>query len=112
VPGTEGTFTLTNNHSQVVSQLSAGMTTVRDGAESTNYFVSDGFVFFNHPKDGSGNCHAEVSAVEVVPTSALDKDRAGQVLSELMAGPKDTEWDKAKIQLGGSLIAQIIKSAE
>merc|ERR1719272_2893167 len=112
MPGTEGTFTVTNNHSLIVSQLKAGVITVRDGSESKDYFVSDGFMFYNHPTDGSGNCTTEISAVECVPTSALDKDRATQVLSELMAAPKDTEWDKAKSQLGAALVQQVIKVAE
>merc|ERR1719414_2833407 len=90
VPGTEGTFTLTNNHSLIVSQLKAGVITVRDGSDQKDFFISDGFVFYNHPTDGSGSCTAEISAVEVVPTSILDKDRATQVLAELMAAPKDT----------------------
>ena len=79
VPGTEGTFTVTNNHSLIVSQLKPGVITVRDGAETKDYFISDGFMFFNHPTDGSGCCTAEVSGIEIVPTSALDKDRAATV---------------------------------
>merc|ERR1712151_1139004 len=103
VPGTEGTFTLTNNHSLIVSQLKAGVITVREGQESKDYFISDGFLFYNQPTDGSGCCTAEVSGVEIVPTSSLDKEWATQVLSELLAAPKDTEWDKAKSQLGAAL---------
>merc|ERR1712176_66851 len=112
LPGTEGTFTVTNNHSLIVSQLKAGVITVRDGAENKDYFISDGFLFFNHPTDGSGCCTAEVSGVEIVPTSALDKERATAVLAELMAAPKDTEWDKTGAQLGAALCNQIIKAAE
>mmetsp|Transcript_45484 Transcript_45484/g.105459 ORF Transcript_45484/g.105459 Transcript_45484/m.105459 type:complete len:156 (+) Transcript_45484:74-541(+) len=112
VPGTEGTFTVTNNHSLIVSQLKPGVITVRDGADTKDFFVSDGFLFFNHPSDSSGCCTAEVSGVELVPTSALDKDRASQVLTELMAAPKDTEWDKARGQLGAALVNQVLKAAE
>merc|ERR1712038_1037600 len=112
VPGTEGTFTVTNNHSLLVSELKAGVITVRDGTESKDFFISDGFFFFNHPTDSSGCCEAEVSAVELVPTSLLDKDRAAQVLTELMAAPKDTEWDRVKAQLGAALVNQVIKAAE
>eukprot|EP00408_Alexandrium_pacificum_P014815 CAMPEP_0171238260 /NCGR_PEP_ID=MMETSP0790-20130122/43382_1 /TAXON_ID=2925 /ORGANISM="Alexandrium catenella, Strain OF101" /LENGTH=155 /DNA_ID=CAMNT_0011704621 /DNA_START=80 /DNA_END=547 /DNA_ORIENTATION=- len=112
VPGTEGTFTITNNHSLIVSQLKAGVITVRDGTESKDYFISDGFLFFNHPTDSSGCCTADISAVELVPTSALDKDRATQVLSELLAAPKDTEWDRSKAQLGAALVNQVLKAAE
>eukprot|EP00408_Alexandrium_pacificum_P062853 CAMPEP_0171168704 /NCGR_PEP_ID=MMETSP0790-20130122/7843_1 /TAXON_ID=2925 /ORGANISM="Alexandrium catenella, Strain OF101" /LENGTH=155 /DNA_ID=CAMNT_0011633543 /DNA_START=129 /DNA_END=596 /DNA_ORIENTATION=- len=112
VPGTEGTFTITNNHSLIVSQLKAGVITVRDGTESKDYFISDGFLFFNHPTDSSGCCTADISAVELVPTSALDKDRATQVLSELLAAPKDTEWDRTKSQLGAALVNQVLKAAE
>eukprot|EP00928_Gymnodinium_smaydae_P039985 TRINITY_DN271_c0_g1_i2.p1 TRINITY_DN271_c0_g1~~TRINITY_DN271_c0_g1_i2.p1 ORF type:complete len:155 (+),score=39.81 TRINITY_DN271_c0_g1_i2:66-530(+) len=112
VPGTEGTFTVTNNHSLIVSQLKAGVITVRDGQDSKDYFLSDGFMFFNHPTDASGCCTAEISAVELVPTSALDKERATAVLSELLAAPKDTEWDRARSQLGAALVNQVIKAAE
>mmetsp|Transcript_67790 Transcript_67790/g.153297 ORF Transcript_67790/g.153297 Transcript_67790/m.153297 type:complete len:156 (-) Transcript_67790:227-694(-) len=112
VPGTEGTFTVTNNHSLIVSQLKAGVITVKDGTESKDFFISDGYLFFNHPTDASGCCTAEISAVELVPTSALDKDRATQVLSELLAAPKDTEWDRTKAQLGAALANQVIKAAE
>merc|ERR1719188_728604 len=112
LPGAEGTFTVTNNHSLIVSQLKAGVISVRDGSESKDYFISDGFVFYNHPSDGSGCCTAEVSAVECVPTSALDRERAAAVLSELMAAPKDTEWDRARAQLGAALVNQVLKAAE
>merc|ERR1719221_2498560 len=112
VPGTEGTFTVTNNHSLIVSQLKAGVITVRDGTDNKDFFISDGFLFFNHPTDASGCCTCDVSAVEIVPTSALDKDRAAQVLSDLLAAPKDTEWDRTKASLGAALVNQVIKAAE
>lgn len=112
VPGTEGTFTVTNNHSLIVSQLKAGVITVRDGSDTKDFFVSDGFLFFNHPTDGSGCCTADISAVEVVPTSALDKEKATQVLSDLLAAPKDTEWDRSRAQLGAALVNQVVKAAE
>lgn len=112
VPGAEGTFTLTNNHSLVVSLLKAGVITVREGTTTNEYFISDGFVFFNNPKDGSGCCTAEISGVEIVPTSALDKDRAAQLISELNASAKDSEWSKVKAQLGTNLLNQVIKAAK
>merc|ERR1712050_137367 len=112
VPGTEGTFTVTNNHSLIVSQLKAGVITVREGSTNKDYFVSDGYLFFNHPTDGTGCCTAEICGVEIVPTSALDKERATTVLSELLASPKDTEWDRTRAQLGAALIQQVIKAAE
>jgi F-type H+-transporting ATPase subunit delta len=112
VPGAEGTFTLTNNHSLVVSLLKAGVITVREGTTTNEYFISDGFVFFNNPKDGSGCCTAEISGVEIVPTSTLDKDRASQLISELNASAKDSEWSKVKAQLGTNLLNQVIKAAK
>ena len=112
VPGAEGTFTLTNNHSLVVSLLKAGVITVREGTNTSEYFISDGFVFFNNPKDGSGCSTAEIAGVEVVPTAALDKDRAAQMISELNASAKDTEWSKVKAQLGTNLLNQVIKAAK
>jgi len=112
VPGAEGSFTLTNNHSLMVSMLKPGVITVREGSNSSEYFVSDGFVFFNNPKDGSGCCTAEISGVEVVPTSALDKERAVQLIAELNASSKDSEWAKIKTQLGTNLLNQVIKAAK
>ena len=112
VPGAEGSFTLTNNHSLTISLLKPGVITVRDGNNSSEYFVSDGFVFFNNPKDGSGSCTAEISGVEVVPTSALDKERAVQQIAELNAMNKDSEWAKIKTQLGTNLLNQVIKAAK
>ena len=111
VPGAEGTFTLTNNHSLTVSMLKAGVITVRDGTASTDYFVSDGFVFLNNPNDGSGCCTAEISGLEIVPTSTLDKERAATLIAELNASSKDTEWAKVKAQLGTNLLNQVIKAA-
>ena len=61
-PGREGDFTVTNNHSQLVSQLRAGQITVKEGTNIENYFVSDGFLFFNQPSDGSGCCTVEVGS--------------------------------------------------
>lgn len=110
VPGAEGTFTLTNNHSLIVSMLKPGVVTVRDAGEDKDYFVSDGFVFYNHPSDESGCCTAEISAVECVPVDTLDKDKAASALSDLLAGPKDTEWDKAKISLGTTLLNSVMKA--
>jgi len=111
VPGAEGTFTLTNNHSLTVSMLKAGVITVREGTTNSDYFISDGFVFFNNPKDGSGNCTAEISGVEIVPVAALDKERAAQMITELNAGSKDSDWARVKAQLGTNLLNQVIKSA-
>merc|ERR1712194_635572 len=110
-PGREGSFTVTNNHSQLVSQLQAGKITIKDAGKEEHYFISDGFLFFNQPTDGSGCCTVEVSGVEIVPTDMLDKDRAAQMLTELNAGAKESEWDKARIALGSSLLSQVIKTA-
>ncbi|CEL94049.1 unnamed protein product [Vitrella brassicaformis CCMP3155] len=112
VPGIEGAFTLTNNHSQTVSMLGPGVVTVRVSPnDKKDYFLSDGFVFFSAPSDESGCCAAEVVGVEVVPTDALDKDKAAQVMADLLAAPKDTDWDKTKALLGQTLCANIIKAA-
>merc|ERR1712194_521785 len=112
LPGTEGVFTVTNSHSQVVSQLQAGPIVVKhEGGKEETFFLSDGFAFISRPRDDSGCCHAEVSGVEVVPADILDKERAQQMLTDLTAGPKETEWDKAKIQLGGNLLQQVMKCA-
>ena len=87
------------------------MITVRiDPQTVQEFFVSDGFCFFNHATDDSGCSRAEISGVEVVPTSALDKDKATLMIAELNAGPKDTEWDKVRVQLGTNLLNQVVKS--
>ena len=112
IPGAEGDMTLGNNHSQVVSMLKPGVITVREGGNKEDFFVSDGWAFMSAPKDESGCCTAEISGIEVVPVAALDKDRAQQVLSEILSGPKDTEWDKAKVSLGTTLCNAIIRAAQ
>ena len=112
IPGAEGEMTLSNNHSQLVSALKPGTITVKDGSNVETFFCSDGWAFMNAPGDDSGCCTAAVSCVECVPVAALDKDRAQQVLSEVLSGPKDTEWDKAKIQLATSLCGAVLKVAQ
>ena len=106
VPGTEGYFTLTQGHSQTISMLRPGVITVREGALSTEFFVSDGFAFF-----GGGN-KAEISGVEVVPVAALDKEKAIAMITELQSGSKDTDWDRVKVQLGVNMLNQVIKFAQ
>ena len=34
--------------------------------EFQDYFISDGFLFFNHPTDGSGCCTAEAESVKAL----------------------------------------------
>jgi F-type H+-transporting ATPase subunit delta len=110
VPGVEGYFTLTHGHSLMVAMLKPGLITIRvDKDHVQDYFVSDGFCFYNHASDETGNSRAEISAIEVVPTSALDKDRATQMIADLNAQPKDSEWDKVRAQLGTNLLNQVIK---
>merc|ERR1740121_874094 len=90
IPGFEGEMTLANNHSQLVSMLKPGVITVREGSNKEEFFVSDGWVIFSAPDDDSGCCKCEVSGVELVPVDALDKDRATQILSEVLSGPKES----------------------
>lgn len=113
VPGVEGYFTLTHNHSLTVSQLRPGMITVKladQGSALQEFFVSDGFVFFNMNEDGTSR--AEISGVEVVPVSALDKDKAVQLISEINAAPKESEWDKVRANLATNLLNQVLKFAK
>eukprot|EP00745_Piridium_sociabile_P006405 TRINITY_DN141483_c0_g1_i2.p1 TRINITY_DN141483_c0_g1~~TRINITY_DN141483_c0_g1_i2.p1 ORF type:complete len:166 (-),score=2.81 TRINITY_DN141483_c0_g1_i2:88-585(-) len=112
VPGEEGVFTLTNNHSQTVSRLGPGVVRVRlSPTEQKDFFLSGGFVVLSAPQDDSGCCHAEVSATELVPVEALDLERATQVLTELLATPRDSEWSNAKALLGQQLCSSVIKAA-
>lgn len=53
------------SRNNVVSSFS-GVITVRDGTDLKDFFISDGFVFFNQPSDGTGCCRAEISGVELV----------------------------------------------
>ena len=122
LPGAEGTFTVTNLHSMVVSQLKAGKISVWEeaGKEPKTFFVSDGFAFVHEPKTGEDaanageeNCSTcEVSGVELVPTDAIDKEKAAALITELNAGAKDSEWDKAKIALGTNMLSEAIKATE
>eukprot|EP00386_Alphamonas_edax_P009094 GDKI01029915.1.p1 GENE.GDKI01029915.1~~GDKI01029915.1.p1 ORF type:complete len:157 (-),score=25.51 GDKI01029915.1:142-612(-) len=112
VPGSEGYFTLTNNHSQTVSMIKPGVITVRtSGSEKKDFFVSDGFAFLKSANDGSGCSRAEISGLEVVPVEALDRDKAAQVMSTLSSQAGADEWGKAKTLLGQELCSAIIKAA-
>eukprot|EP01066_Platyproteum_vivax_P013706 Platyproteum_vivax@DN6192_c0_g1_i1.p1 len=112
VPGAEGYFTISNSHVQTVSRLRPGLITVKVNATDTKkYFVSDGFVVNRPPSDIEGCFETDVVGVEVVPVEALDKDRAVQVLSDLLSGPKDSEWDKVRVQLGQELLSEVIRHA-
>eukprot|EP00922_Rhytidocystis_sp_ex-Travisia-forbesii_P000077 GHVS01000124.1.p1 GENE.GHVS01000124.1~~GHVS01000124.1.p1 ORF type:complete len:156 (+),score=24.51 GHVS01000124.1:296-763(+) len=115
LPGTEGAFTITNNHSQNVSQLRNGVVTVRqEGKEAKQFFLSDGFLFYKSPRDDSGCCTAEVVGVEMVPCDLLDKEKAVQTMQEVLqaaAATGGSTWDKAKGQLGQELCAAVIRSS-
>jgi F-type H+-transporting ATPase subunit delta len=44
VPGNQGAFTLTNHHSQIISQLKPGLVTVREGENTVeHFFITNGF---------------------------------------------------------------------
>eukprot|EP00922_Rhytidocystis_sp_ex-Travisia-forbesii_P032256 GHVS01047969.1.p1 GENE.GHVS01047969.1~~GHVS01047969.1.p1 ORF type:complete len:160 (+),score=31.24 GHVS01047969.1:68-547(+) len=115
VPGSEGAFTVTNNHSQNVSQLRNGVVTVRqEGKEPKQFFLSDGFLFYKSPRDDSGCCTAEVVGVEMVSCDLLDKEKAVQTMQEVLqsaASGGGTAWDKTKGQLGQELCAAVIRSS-
>eukprot|EP00918_Siedleckia_nematoides_P039507 GHVU01085930.1.p1 GENE.GHVU01085930.1~~GHVU01085930.1.p1 ORF type:complete len:160 (+),score=31.98 GHVU01085930.1:121-600(+) len=114
LPGTEGTFTVTNSHSQTVTQLKPGVVTVRLGGtdDTKQFFMTDGFLIYKSPSDPAANCcTAEVSAVELAPLEALDKEKAAQVMAEVLSGPKETTWDKARIVLGQELCSTMIRAA-
>ena len=110
VPGVEGYFTLTHNHSLVVSQLRPGLISVKTDNQVQEFFVSDGFVFFNHNEDGTSR--TDISGVEIVPVTALDKDRAVQMLAEINASPKESDWDKTRASLASNLLNQVLKFAK
>eukprot|EP00389_Voromonas_pontica_P005752 GDKH01008613.1.p2 GENE.GDKH01008613.1~~GDKH01008613.1.p2 ORF type:complete len:202 (-),score=17.04 GDKH01008613.1:124-729(-) len=111
VPGMDGAFTLTNGHSANISQLGPGVVTVRNGSESRNFFMTNGYAYLKHAKDSSGCSTAEVLGAEIVPVEALDKDRIQSTLSDLASAPKDTEWDKIKTTLGQAMLASAIRAA-
>ena len=113
VPGAEGYFTLTHNHSLTVAMLKPGVVTVRDGAKIEEFFLSDGFVFFNNGSKAEDTCStAEVAAIELVPLNALDKEKAAQLLAEINAQPKEGDWQKVRAQLASNLLGQVIKFAQ
>eukprot|EP00922_Rhytidocystis_sp_ex-Travisia-forbesii_P053445 GHVS01079241.1.p1 GENE.GHVS01079241.1~~GHVS01079241.1.p1 ORF type:complete len:157 (+),score=32.60 GHVS01079241.1:193-663(+) len=113
LPGSEGAFTITNNHSQTVAQLRNGVVTVRqEGNDPKEFFLSDGFLFYKSPRDDSGCCTAEVVAVEVVGCALLDKEKAVQTMQEQLQQAVGTSaWDKAKAQLGQELCTAVIRAA-
>lgn len=116
VPGVEGAMTVTNNHSQLVAQLRNGVVSVKvDGSEEPkSFFLSDGFLFYEQPKDDSGCCTAEVVGVEILPLEFLEKERAAQVLQEVLqeGQSSSTPWERARAQLGSELCSAVIREAK
>eukprot|EP00920_Eleutheroschizon_duboscqi_P017095 GHVT01040755.1.p2 GENE.GHVT01040755.1~~GHVT01040755.1.p2 ORF type:complete len:179 (+),score=17.35 GHVT01040755.1:240-776(+) len=105
LPGIEGAMTVTNHHSQMVTQLRNGVVTVRtSGSDQTasslpaEYFISDGFLVYKSAADDSGCCTADVMGVQVVPTDAIDKEQAALVLQEVLqkSAAATSDWDKAR----------------
>ncbi|CDR97158.1 ATP synthase, Delta/Epsilon chain, beta-sandwich domain containing protein, putative [Babesia bigemina] len=111
LPGSEGYFTVTKGHSAMLSNLKPGVVSVvcGDTGEVAKYFLSSGFFKISSV---DGDSVAEVSAVEAVPVDQIDKDRATQVLQELLAEAQGSTdpWIKAKAVLGQDLCAAIIKT--
>lgn len=113
-PGTEGYFTVTNNHSPLVTLLRNGIITVEfDDKEHKKFFISDGIFIYKKSNDSSNSNNAEVVGVEIVPVEYLDKNKTVHILQQLCAtgNASDDKWTKVKTLLGKELCSSILRVA-
>eukprot|EP01092_Planopodium_desertum_P010886 TRINITY_DN49195_c0_g2_i1.p1 TRINITY_DN49195_c0_g2~~TRINITY_DN49195_c0_g2_i1.p1 ORF type:complete len:178 (+),score=32.38 TRINITY_DN49195_c0_g2_i1:48-581(+) len=105
VPGSQGDFGIFPGHVATISELRPGVVAVDKGTgEPEKYFVSGGFAFIH--KDST--CH--INAVEAVPVSELDGDRAREELarSEERVNSAQTDEDRAVAMIGLELHRSIV----
>ncbi|CRH00347.1 mitochondrial ATP synthase delta subunit, putative [Plasmodium relictum] len=113
-PGIEGYFTITNNHSPLVTLLRNGIITVEfDEKDKKQFFISDGIFIYKKSNDNNNNNNAEVVGVEIVPLEYLDKNKTVKVLQQLCAvnDATDDKWRKIKTLLGKELCSSILRIA-
>ncbi|KEG02404.1 mitochondrial ATP synthase delta subunit, putative [Plasmodium vinckei vinckei] len=114
VPGIEGYFTITNNHSPLVTLLRNGVITVEfDEKEKKQFFISDGIFIYKKSNDNSNNNNAEIVGIEIVPLEYLDKNKTVKVLQQMCAinDTTDDKWRKIKTMMGKELCSSIIRNA-
>ncbi|KJP85311.1 hypothetical protein AK88_05065 [Plasmodium fragile] len=102
-PGIEGYFTITNNHSPLVTLLRNGIITIEfDEKEKKQFFISDGIFIYKKSNDNSNSNNAEIVGVEIVPLEYLDKNKTVKVLQQMCAvnDATDDKWRKMKTMLG------------
>lgn len=113
-PGTEGYFTVTNNHSPLVTLLRNGIITVEfDDKEQKKFFISDGIFIYKKSNDSNSSNNAEVVGVEIVPLEYLDKNKTVHVLQQLCAtgNAANDKWTQVKTLLGKELCSSILRVA-
>ncbi|SOV78323.1 mitochondrial ATP synthase delta subunit, putative [Plasmodium sp. gorilla clade G3] len=113
-PGIEGYFTVTNNHSPLVTLLRNGIITVEfDDKEKKQFFISDGIFIYKKSNDNNSSNNAEIVGVEIVPLEYLDKNKTIKVLQEMCAinDATDDKWRKIKTLLGKELCSSILRVA-
>ncbi|VWU49481.1 mitochondrial ATP synthase delta subunit, putative [Hepatocystis sp. ex Piliocolobus tephrosceles] len=113
-PGIEGYFTVTNNHSSLITLLRNGIITVEfDEKEKKEFFISDGVFIYKKSNDNSNSNNAEVVGIEIVPLEYLDKNKTVKVLQQLCAvnDTTDDKWIKIKTMLGKELCSSILRVA-
>ncbi|KAK2194811.1 bifunctional ATP synthase [Babesia duncani] len=109
VPGSEGYFTLTGGHSPMLATLKPGVVSFISDSGEDKYFISSGFLVFKRQDD---NYLAQVTGVEIVPLSHLDKERTVAVLQQVLAesqGSTDS-WTKTRALLAQDLCSAILKA--
>ncbi|KAI4838580.1 ATP synthase subunit delta [Plasmodium brasilianum] len=113
-PGIEGYFTITNNHSPLVTLLRNGIITVEfDEKEKKQFFISDGIFIYKKSNDSNNGFNAEIVGVEIVPLEYLDKNKTVKVLQQMCAinDATDDKWRQIKTMLGKELCSSILRIA-
>ncbi|KAL7066881.1 putative ATP synthase delta subunit [Cryptosporidium serpentis] len=99
LPGKEGDFTISYNHSPMIIQLSSGPIVVRrnSSGNSHSFFISDGFLLY---KRSNENFIAEVIGIEIFPIEYFDKSCVNTLIKNIEKQPKSTPWELTKFHLG------------
>ena len=97
VPGVQGVLTLTNYHPPGITELKPGLITVDVNTdEKKKFFMTNGFLFYDSPRDYDRCCTAHVCVVEMAELDRLCKTSAQKLLDEFKSMPCKTEWEKAR----------------
>ncbi|EEA06404.1 ATP synthase delta subunit, putative [Cryptosporidium muris RN66] len=99
LPGKEGDFTISYNHSPTIIQLSSGPIIVRRNLSENphSFFISDGFLLYKRHNE---NFIAEVIGIEIFPLEYFDKSCVNTLIKDIEKQSRSTPWEITKFHLG------------